>query len=207
MNISRILRIVLMVLGGLVVAAVIARWQLQSADRMAAGPAAAVGGPFQLVDHTGRTVTDADYRGKQLLIYFGYTFCPDVCPTELAAMAQALDRLGPAADKVQPLFITIDPARDTVEKLAQYVPLFHPRMAGLTGTAEQIATVAKAYRVYYAKAPAKAGEGKAGDDATYMMDHSSFVYWMDGQNRFRGVFPAGTSAGEMAEKLRAGVAG
>lgn len=197
MNTSRVIRVLAGTLIGLVIAVGIVWWQIDSASRMVPSPAAAVGGPFTLTDHTGKTVTDADFRDRSLLIYFGYTFCPDVCPTELATMARALDELGPAADKVVPLFISVDPKRDTVAHMADYVALFHPRLVGLTGTPEQVAAVAKAYRVYYAKA----GD-TSGDD--YLMDHSSFVYWMGPDGKFVAVFPAGTTAVQMAEKLRAG---
>jgi protein SCO1/2 len=120
----------------------------------APSPAArpAVGGPFALVDSEGRAVTDADFRGRFMLVYFGFTYCPDVCPTSLTYIAQALDRLGPDADKVVPVFITVDPERDTPEQLKEYVRHFHPKLVGLTGTPEQIAAAAKAYRVYFAKA-------------------------------------------------------
>ena len=110
-----------------------------------------IGGPFELVDHTGARRTDADYHGKLALIYFGYTYCPDVCPTDLQAVAATLDLLGDDGHAVQPLFITIDPARDTPEHLAGYVPLFHPRLVGLTGEADAIRRAARAYKVHYEK--------------------------------------------------------
>lgn len=155
-----------------------------------------VGGPFTLVDHTGKTVTDADFRGRYLLIYFGYTYCPDVCPTTLQTMTEALDLLGEKAEKVQPLFITVDPERDTVKVLADYVKAFHPRLVGLTGTADQIARAAKAYGVYYAKAE------PSDPDAPYLMDHSSFVYLMGPDGRYLTVFPHGTTPEDMAATLK-----
>jgi cytochrome oxidase Cu insertion factor (SCO1/SenC/PrrC family) len=156
---------------------------------------AQVGGPFTLVDHTGRTRTDADFRGKLLLVYFGYTYCPDVCPTDLQQIGLAIDKLGPAGKAVQPLFISVDPERDTTEVLARYVVLFHPRLIGLTGTPEQIRAAAGAYKAYYAKY--KPPEG--GD---YVIDHTGFVYLMDGTGAFRGFFPPGTSADRMVEIIR-----
>lgn len=198
MFVNRYLRLALLGLVGLVIVAVVAWWQVQGTRTMA--PAARIGGPFQLTDHTGQTVTDAKFRGRQLLIYFGYTYCPDVCPTELAAMTQALDRLGPAADKIQPLFISIDPERDNPSHLADFVGLFHPRLVGLTGTAEQVAAVARAYRVYYAKAASKEGGTTGGKD--YLMDHSSFIYWMDEEGGFIAVFSAGTAPDAIAERLK-----
>ncbi len=154
-----------------------------------------VGGPFTLVDHTGKTVTDADFRGRYLLIYFGYTYCPDVCPTTLQTMTQALDLLGEKAERVQPLFITVDPERDTADVLADYVTAFHPRLIGLTGAADQIARAAKAYGVYYAKAE------PSEPDAPYLMDHSSFVYLMGPDGRYLTVFPHGTAPEDMAKTL------
>ncbi|PKQ02243.1 MAG: SCO family protein, partial [Alphaproteobacteria bacterium HGW-Alphaproteobacteria-12] len=130
---------------------------------------AQVGGPFTLVNDAGETVTDETFRGRYMLIYFGFTFCPDVCPTELGIMSAALDQLGDEAEKVQPLFVTIDPERDTPEVMARYVTLFHPRLTGLTGTPEQIAHIAKAYHVFYRKA-----EDETSTD--YTMDHSSIVF-------------------------------
>ena len=140
-----------------------------------------IGGPFELVDQQGAPVTDKTFSGRYMLIYFGYGFCPDVCPTELANMAAALDALGSKSENIQPLFITVDPERDTPEFLADYVVNFHPRLIGLTGTPEQVKTAAKAYKVYYAKA------GKPGE-ADYLMDHTSFVYLMGPDGRFLSLF-------------------
>lgn len=158
------------------------------------GPVAAIGGPFTLVDHTGERVSEADFSGKHMLVYFGYTYCPDVCPTELAVMSRALDLLGEAASEVTPVFITVDPARDTVETMADYRRHFHSSLVALTGSEEQIAAAAKAYRVYYAKA----GE----DDEYYLMDHTSFVYLMDEQGRYVAHFGPAVSAEAMAERIR-----
>jgi protein SCO1/2 len=156
-----------------------------------------IGGPFTLTDHTGRTVTDGDFKGRYLLVYFGYTFCPDVCPTGLTTMTEALTQAGPAAEKVTPLFVTVDPARDTAAQMATYVKHFHPRLIGLTGTAEQIAAVAKSYRVYYARAP-----HQGGDPDAYMMDHSSFFYLMGPDGKFRALFGHATPVEEMAKRIR-----
>ncbi len=137
-----------------------------------------IGGPFTLQDGDGHPVTDRDFRGRFLLVYFGYTFCPDVCPTTLNEVANALDTLGPKADRVQPLFITVDPQRDTPAVVRDYAASFSPRIEGLTGTPEQIAAVAREYRVYYApQRPAGAGDG-------YTVDHSSILYLMDPDGRF-----------------------
>jgi protein SCO1/2 len=156
---------------------------------------ALIGGPFTLTDQTGKTVTQADYKGKYMLIYFGFTFCPDVCPTELQVMAGAVSTLGAKAAEVQPIFITVDPERDTADVLATYVKQFDPRLVGLTGTPEQIATVAKEYRVFYQKVK---DEETSGD---YTMDHSSIVYLMDPDGQFLTFFPPGVSPDEMSAKI------
>jgi cytochrome oxidase Cu insertion factor (SCO1/SenC/PrrC family) len=152
-----------------------------------------IGGPFALVDQTGARRTDADFRGRILLVYFGFTYCPDVCPTDLQEIAGALDRLGPAAEAVQPLFITVDPERDTADHLKEYVALFHPRLVGLTGSAAAIQDAARAYRVYFAKVPL---------DKDYTVDHSAFIYLMDRDGGYLGFFPPGTSAELMVGTLR-----
>ncbi len=155
----------------------------------------AIGGPFQLTDQQGHAVTERSWPGKYLLVYFGYTFCPDVCPTTLSDLAAALDRLGAEADRVQPLFITVDPRRDTPAVLANYTASFTPRLVGLTGTAEQIAQVAKEYRVYYAEH--RTGPGP--DD--YSMDHSSIIYLMAPDGHFVATIPAEQSPVTMASDI------
>ena len=157
---------------------------------------ASIGGPFALVDHRGQPKTDEDFRGTHMLIYFGYTFCPDVCPTALQVMTQAMDKLPSSTQKkITPIFITIDPARDTVKQLNAYVENFHPRMVGLTGTDEQVAKAARAYRVYY-------GRAKDGKDTTdYLMDHSSIVFLIAPDGTYRTHFTHATPPEKMAEKL------
>lgn len=154
-----------------------------------------IGGPFALTDQTGQPRTNADFRGKLLLIYFGFTYCPDVCPTDLQAIGLAMDQLGAKARSVQPLFITLDPERDTVEHLAQYVPLFHPRLIGLTGSTSAIAQAAEAYRVYYNRVnfdPTK---------SDYTVDHSAFIYLVDRDGKYLGFFPPGTPAEKIAQMI------
>jgi protein SCO1/2 len=154
-----------------------------------------VGGPFTLQDSDGRTVTDRDFRGKYLLVYFGYTYCPDVCPTTLNAVAQAIEQLGRRADELQPLFITVDPRRDTPVVMKQYTAAFSPRLLGLTGTSAQIAAVAKEYRVYYAEHRTGPGPND------YSMDHSSLLYLMGPDGRFVAPIRTDASGAEIASQL------
>ena len=139
----------------------------------AAASAVTIGGPFTLSTPDGKTVTEQTYRGKWLLVYFGYTFCPNSCPTTLLEIATALKQLGPDASSVQPLFITVDPQRDTPEVMQQYTQSFDPRIIGLTGTPQQIAAVAKEYGAYYVRHQT----GPGAED--YVMDHSVYLYLMD----------------------------
>jgi cytochrome oxidase Cu insertion factor (SCO1/SenC/PrrC family) len=154
-----------------------------------------VGGPFDLIDHAGRRRTDADFRGKLVLIYFGYTNCPDVCPTELQALSLALDMLGTAGEAVQPLFITVDPERDTPSHLADYITSFHPRLVALTGQDSAIRKVALAYKVYFARA----NTPPRGD---YAVDHTGFIYVVGRDGRYRGFLPPGTSPEGIVEAVR-----
>jgi protein SCO1/2 len=156
---------------------------------------ATIGGAFALTDQNGRAVTDQDYRGQLVLVYFGYTFCPDACPTALLQMGQAIDRMGADGNQVQPVFITIDPARDTAEQLKIYAANFHPRLAALTGTPQQIAQAAKAYRVYYARA-ADAGA------ADYLMDHTSIIYLIGRDGRYLTHFTHQSTPDQIAAGIR-----
>jgi cytochrome oxidase Cu insertion factor (SCO1/SenC/PrrC family) len=162
---------------------------------------ALVGGPFRLTDQHGKTVGDTDFRGRYMLVVFGYTFCPDVCPAELQVITAALDALGPLADRIQPVFITVDPERDTVSQLALYAGNFHPRLVLLTGSSAAIADVAKAYRVYYARA-----EGSANAGSDYLMDHSSIIYLMGPDGQFVRHFTYTTDAAALAEQLKQTIA-
>jgi protein SCO1/2 len=155
-----------------------------------------IGGPFTLQDGSGKPVTDRDFRGKYMLVYFGYTFCPDVCPTTLNAVADAMDKLGPAASRVQPLFITVDPKRDTAAVVKQYAAAFGPSIEGLTGTPDEIASVAKEYRVYYAEHRTGPGPND------YSMDHSSVLYFMSPDGGFIAPIRADQSGEEIAANLK-----
>ena len=156
--------------------------------------ASAIGGPFRLVDQEGKTVTDADLKGKWSLIYFGYTHCPDACPTALNDISIALDELGPKRAEVRPVFITVDPERDTSQVLKSYVTAFDAPILALTGTPEEIAQAAKGYRVYYAKHPEADGD--------YSMDHSSVIYVMDPEGRFTATFTPESSPEDIAARLK-----
>lgn len=170
-------------------------WREGHAPDPASLAGSSIGGPFELVDQTGATRRDAEFRGRYMLIYFGFTFCPDACPTALLAMADALDRIGPLADRIQPIFISVDPERDTPEQLAGYVDAVDPRLVGLTGSPAQVAAAARAYRVFYRKAtPTSATE--------YLVDHTSLVYLMGPDGKFLSHFSHETAPERMAETLR-----
>ena len=157
---------------------------------------ALVGGPFTLTDHTGKRVTDQDFRGKHPAgVLRLHVSVPDVCPSALQVMAAALDKLGPKAQRITPVFITVDPERDTPAQLASYVKSFHPRLVGLTGTPAEIEAVTKAYRVYVKKVP----DPKS--TAGYTIDHSSIIYVMGPDGAYRAHFTHATSVDAMAERL------
>ena len=152
-----------------------------------------IGGPFTLVDQNGVVRHPEDFRGKLMLVYFGYTYCPDVCPTELQTMTEALEKLGPGAVDVQPLFITVDPARDTQAEMKSYAENFDPRLLALTGTAAQVAEAAKSYKVFY--------EAVKQPDGSYAMDHSSIVYLMGRDGKYLAHFGGNVGADAMAAAI------
>ncbi len=158
-------------------------------------PAAAIGGPFTLVDGSGQTVTDRTFRGKYMLVYFGYTYCPDACPTTLNEVAGALDRMGAKGADIQPLFITVDPARDTPAVMKQYAKSFTPRLIGLTGTDAEIGRAEREYHVYAARHVTGPGPND------YSMDHSSFMYLMGRDGRFIAPIETGDTAQQLAATL------
>jgi protein SCO1 len=160
----------------------------------APAPAAAIGGPFSLTDQDGRAVTERDLLGRPTAIFFGFTFCPEVCPTTLANLSAWLKALGPDGDRLNVVFVTIDPARDTPARLKAYLSAFDPRIRGLTGSDQAIAKVADEYRVYYRKVPL--------DGGGYTMDHSSAIYLMDASGRFTGPIAYGAPAGQGLASLR-----
>jgi len=176
---------------GLVLAG-FAVWRLVGDRPPAAVGAGLVGGAFELTDQNGVPRRDGDFRGRFMLVFFGYTYCPDVCPIALATMSAALDALGDEAAEIAPLFITVDPARDTVERLHEYATNFHPRLVALTGGGEAIRRVAAAYRVYYQ--PRQEGEAA-------LVDHSSAVYLMGPDGRYLTHFGAEVGPEEMARTI------
>ena len=172
------------------------------APRVAYTGEADVRSKFTLTDHTGSAVTEADFVDRWQLVFFGFTYCPDICPTTLAFMASVLDLLGEEADRVAPLFITVDPERDTVPVMAEFVSAFHPRLVGLTGSAEQVAAAAEEFKVYYEKL-----EDESAPDG-YLMAHSGYIYLMRPGGRFEAVFREGDQppeqlADEILERIGA----
>jgi protein SCO1/2 len=153
-------------------------WQWQSGSGPTRLSIASIGGPFSLTDQKGAAVTDASLKGHPSVMFFGYTYCPDVCPTTLFEMTAWLDTLGPEADKLKVYFVTVDPERDTVEKMAEYLTSFDPRITGLTGSPEAVAEMTKAYRIYSRKVPVEGG--------SYIMDHTASVYLLDKDGAFTG---------------------
>jgi protein SCO1/2 len=155
---------------------------------------AAIGGPFRLIDQDGRTVTDEDFKGRPFLVFFGFTHCPEICPTTLFEISETLRKLGPDADRARALFITVDPERDTPRVLKDYLSNFDPHLSGLTGDADSIAAVAKSYRAIYRKVPL--------DQGGYTMDHTAIVYLMDKQGRFVSPFSLKRTTEASAAELR-----
>ena len=157
-----------------------------------------VGGPFTLTDQSGKQRSDSEFRGKLMIVYFGYTYCPDVCPADLMAITQALDALGPTAEGIQPVFITIDPERDT-KVLAEYVSAFHHSLIGLTGSPEEIRRVANSYKAFYAK-------GQLEPSGDYSIDHTGVIYLMGRNGEYLGFMPPQTNPDRLTEVLRKNLA-
>jgi protein SCO1/2 len=189
---SRILLLVSAFVAGLasVAIAVVVVMTLQTPQ----GSAAAVGGPFSLTDQNGRTITDADLKGRPFLVFFGYTHCPDVCPTTLFEVSEVLRALGPDADGMRALFVTVDPERDTPAVLKDYLSSFDPRLIGVSGSREAVDKIIKEYRVYARKVPRADGE--------YTMDHTALVYLMNKQGHFVAPFNLKRGPQEAAVDLR-----
>ena len=181
-------------LAALIVVSAIAAVGRHTRTEGSLAPIAGIGGPFSLVDHRGKHVTERDYVGKPTLVFFGFTFCPDVCPTTLFELTNRLKELGPEAERLNVVFITVDPERDTPQQLALYLSSFDPRIIGLSGSEEDIAAAMKAYRVYARKIPLK--------DGGYTMDHTATIYLMNKKGQFVGPMNYQDSEANMRVKLR-----
>ncbi|PZP55457.1 MAG: SCO family protein [Micavibrio aeruginosavorus] len=198
---DRLIRTALLAAIGLCLGALIAGVSALSSKKNDNTPAilnvAGVGGPFELTDQDGKTRSEKDFAGKYKLIYFGFTSCPAICPTELQKTAEAYKELSDSQkDQIQLIFITVDPERDTAKVLKKYVELFDPSMVGLTGTLEQIEAVKSEFKVYAAKVP----DGPSKDD--YTMDHSSFIYFMSPDDKLITLFKTQQTASEMEDFIR-----
>lgn len=176
-------------------------WVVSSSRSPQGTSASLVGGPFSLLDKDGKRLSDKDLAGKFALVFFGYTYCPDICPTTLTVITQAMDLLdAKTAAQVEPVFVTIDPGRDTVETLADYAKHFHPKIHFLTGSQDEIAAIARAYRVYYQKVESK-------DGGAYLMDHSTITYLMGPDGRYRTHFGFDAAPEQIARDLKAMIGG
>jgi protein SCO1/2 len=195
MNTSLVLRLALIAVAAFTIAVgVVAFWPKPEPTRTAETGQTLIGGPFTLTDTEGKRRTDAEFRGKHMLVFFGFANCPDFCPTALVTISQALEKLGPKAEKLAPIMITVDPERDTPAQLKNYAQNFDKRVVMLTGSAEEIAAAARAYRVYYAKRPLE----KAGE---YTMDHSAYIYFMDPDGKYLTHFRHGIQPDDLAKAL------
>jgi len=190
---TRILLIVSAFAAGLVLCLAVIALVAQRIPGAGVPTAAAIGGPFQLVNQDGRGVSAQDLKGHPFLVFFGFTHCPDVCPTTLFEVSEVLRALGRDADKVNALFVTVDPERDTPDKLKEYLSSFDPHLTGLTGSPEAVAAMTKAYRVYVKKVPQAEG---------YTMDHTAIVYLMDKEGRFVAPFSLKRPPADAAADLR-----
>lgn len=154
-----------------------------------------VGGPFTLTDQHGKRISLADFRGKIVMLYFGYTFCPDVCPADLFAIAETIRLLGADSARVQPVFVTLDPERDTPARMGPYVASFNPRFVALSGSEQEIREVATSYKVFFEKVRPPGAD-------YYLIDHTAFTYVIDGRGNYAGFFPPGSSGERMAKLVR-----
>ncbi len=193
MNMKRLLVPFLVFTTGLLVLVVTAGLLLFPSQPQQGAGKVPIGGPFRLTSHEGKPFTDENLKGKPFVVFFGFTHCPEVCPTTLYDLTQDLEALGKDADKMRVAFITVDPARDTPELMKTYLGSFDPRIVGLTGTEDEIAAVAKAYKVYYRKVPTESG---------YTMDHTATILLMDSRGEFYGTSNFQESAEVRREKLR-----
>jgi len=191
---TRLLLILSVFLAGLVLCFTVVLIATGRGPESFASTSAAIGGPFKLTDQNGNQITERDLKGRPSLVFFGFTHCPEVCPTTLFDISEVLNRLGPDAARVNAVFITVDPERDSPAVLKDYLASFNPRLTGVGGDAEQLAAVARAYRVYYKKVPTKDGD--------YTMDHTAIVYLLDKSGQFVAPFSLKRKPEEAAAELR-----
>lgn len=178
-----------------------------TADQTAGTGEPMIGGAFSLTDQQGKTVKDAEFRGRMMLVFFGFTHCPDICPVTVKTLSELMGTLGDKADQVSPVFISVDPSRDTPAVIKDYLSNFDPRIVGLTGDAEQIKQVTGAYKAYYSKPQPAASEhdahaAHAGGKSDYMVDHSGFIYLMDRDGKYVTHFPYDASVNTIADVLK-----
>lgn len=194
---ARFIRLLISILIGAGIAALIASYQIKKEGGVDTNYVAAknFGGDFSLTNHLGQPVTQDDFKNQYRLVYFGFTYCPAICPTELQRIASILKGLGDKGEKIQPIFITIDPERDTVDVMKNYVEMFHPRMIGLTGTPEQINDIKKSYKIYAAKV-------KEEGMSDYTMDHSSFIYFMGPNDTLYRIFKMDDNVDDMVNIIQ-----
>ena len=193
----RLIRILLILgagVAGMILSATVVLLMHEPGSSPAVQRTANIGGPFRLTDQNGRTFTDQDLKGRPFLVFFGFTHCPEVCPTTMFEISEILRKLGPDADRVGALFVTVDPERDTAPVLKDYLSSFDPHLAALTGDLADIAAVAKAYRAYFKKVPLEGSD--------YTMDHTAIVYLMDKQGRFVSPFSIKRAADVSVADLR-----
>lgn len=202
---KRILRTLLLaavgVCAGLGIGLMQAKKETATAPTPGIANIAGVGGPYTLTDQRGKLRTEADFKGQYKLIYFGFTYCPAICPTELQKMVLALSKSGPVGEKVTPIFITVDPDRDTQAIMKNYVELYSPRLIGLRGTDAQTTQVKKSFKVYAAKVPVEAGK----DPEDYLVDHTSYIYFMGPDDTLIRLFRTEDTAAQIADAIKQAV--
>lgn len=192
---NRIKNLLIGIILGLLLAGLLAAYQVSQNKPESYAVQENFGGPFTLTDHTGKKVTEKDFEGQWRLIYFGFTYCPAICPTELQKISSALKTLGSKAENIKPVFITVDPERDTVEVMKNYVELFHPRLTGLTGTNAQVEEAKKSYKIYSAKV-------KDETMSDYTVDHSSFIYLIDANDSLIRIFKTDDTAEDIVRTVK-----
>jgi len=193
-----ILAVLVGIMGALIIQGNIAHVKVQDKGmRAETVPVAGIpiGGPFELIDHNGNTVTEADYADTHKLLYFGFTYCPAICPTELQKMSKVLEILGGKSEEIQPIFVSVDPERDTPEVMKDYVSLFHPDLIGLTGSQKQIEDVMKTYRIFARKVQTE-------EMTDYTVDHSSYIYFMSPDDKLLGIYRIKDSAEAVAQDIQ-----